>query len=141
MGETPFSLTYNMEAVLPLEILSESLWVTSFDADSNEVERKQDLDKLDVKHQAARLRKVAYKAHTKNLYNKQVSVKNFKIGEWVLSKNEASHWDPPGNLSVTWKGPYKLVGTHWDGEYILDAQDGRLVPRTWNARKLRHFLL
>lgn len=48
----------------------------------------------------------------KNFYNKRVRVKNFKIGEWVLRKNKASHLEPLGKLSVTWEGPYKVVGTH-----------------------------
>lgn len=81
MGEMPFSLTYGTKAVLPLEILCESLRVTSFNADTNEAERWQDLDMLDEKHQAAQLRQAAYKSRTKNFYNKQVWVKNFKIGE------------------------------------------------------------
>ena len=50
-GETPFSLIYDMKAVLPLEILSESLWVTGFDTCSNEVDRRKDLDVLEEKRQ------------------------------------------------------------------------------------------
>lgn len=99
-----------MEAVLPLEILSESLWVTSFDEGLNDNKRQQDLDVLDEKRQADRLRKAAYKAHKENFYNKRVRIKNFKVGEWVLRKNEASHSEPLGKISVTWEGPYKIVG-------------------------------
>ena len=65
-GETPFSLRYGMEAVFPLEILSETLWVTSFDEGSNEVEWRQDMDMLDEKRQAAWLRKAAHKALIEN---------------------------------------------------------------------------
>lgn len=64
-GETPFSLTYGTEVVLLLEILSESLQVTGFDVDTNEVERQQDLDMLYEKCEAAQLRQAAYKARAK----------------------------------------------------------------------------
>lgn len=37
----------------------------------------------------------------KNFYNKRVRIKNFKVGEWVLRKNEASHSEPLGKISVT----------------------------------------
>lgn len=48
-GETPFSLTYDMKAVLPLEILKKSLWVSIFDIESYEEERWQDLVMLKEK--------------------------------------------------------------------------------------------
>lgn len=38
IGETSFSLTYGTEAVLPLEILSKSLWVMGFETKTNEDE-------------------------------------------------------------------------------------------------------
>lgn len=51
-GETPFTLTYDLEAVPSLEILSKSLQVTGFDANTNEAEHLQDLDVLDKKREA-----------------------------------------------------------------------------------------
>lgn len=67
-----------MEAMLPLEILSESLKVTTFDTNSNEEERRQELDMIDKKCQATQLRQAAYKPRTENFYNKRVRVKTSK---------------------------------------------------------------
>lgn len=44
IGETPFNLTYDIEAVIPIEIASRSLRLTEFDVNTNEVELHQDLD-------------------------------------------------------------------------------------------------
>lgn len=51
-GETPFTLTYDLEAVPSLKILSKSLQVTGFNANTNEAEHRQDLDVLDKKREA-----------------------------------------------------------------------------------------
>lgn len=138
-GETPFSLIYGTKAFLPLEILEGSLWVTDFKENDNEVERHQDLDTLNEEHEAAKLCQAAYKACTKNYHNMRVQMKNFNVGEWVLRKNESSHAQPQGKLSVTWEGPYKIVETHQNGAYVIEAQDGRPIPRTWNAQNLCQF--
>lgn len=53
IGETPFSLTYGTEAMLPLKILSISLRVTRFDANTNEAEQHHDMDVLDKNAKAA----------------------------------------------------------------------------------------
>ena len=60
-------------------------------------------------------------------------MKNFKEGEWVLRKNEYNHAQDHGKLSVTVKGPYKIIETHRKEAYGLEAQDRRLIPGTWNA--------
>ena len=58
--ETPFNLTYGTEAVLPLGITSRSLRVTEFDANTNDVELRQNLDVLNEKREAAQLHQATY---------------------------------------------------------------------------------
>ena len=110
--ETPFSLTYDIEAVLPPEILVVSLWVTDFDMYTNDMRQCWDLYMLEKKHEAAQLCQVAYKARTENYYNWRVQVNNLKLGEWVVRKNESSHARPQGKLRFTEEGPYKILETH-----------------------------
>lgn len=100
-GETPFSLTYNTEVVLPAEILEGSLQVMEFNVNANKSGKCQDLDMLDVKRKSAQLRQASYKTLTKNYYNQPIRVKNFKVEEWMLIKIESSHSQPHVNLSVT----------------------------------------
>ena len=94
---------------------------------------------LDENFEAAQVCQALYKSRTKNYYNCQVWVKNFKVGEWVIRKNDSSHAEPLETLSVTWEGPYKIVEAHKNGAYVLEAQDERAIPITWNAQSLRHF--
>lgn len=81
IGETSFSLTYGIEAVLPLEILSKSLWVMGFETKTNEEERRQDMDMFNKKREAAQLRQASYESRVENFYNRRVQVKFFKVGE------------------------------------------------------------
>lgn len=46
---------------------------------------------LEEKQEAARRRQAAYKNCTENYYNRGVQVKNLKVEEWVVRKNEFSH--------------------------------------------------
>ena len=94
---------------------------------------------LDEKHVAAQMRQALYKSQIKNYYNRQVRVKKLKVREWVLRKNESNHAKPLGKLSVMWEGPYKIVEDHKNGAYVLETQDERATPRTWNAQSLHHF--
>ena len=94
---------------------------------------------LEEKYEFAQMRRALYKSHTENYYNRQVRVKNFKVGEWVLRKNESHHAKPLGKLSVMWEGTYKIVEDHKNGAYVLETQDERATPRTWNAQSLHHF--
>ncbi|KAL7615742.1 hypothetical protein Lser_V15G00846 [Lactuca serriola] len=127
-GEMPFSLTYGMDAVLPLEIVAGSLRTESFEETANEEGRHQDVDMLNEKREAEQMRQALYKSRTKNYYNRQVRVKNFKVGKWMLRKNESSNAEPLGKLSVNWEGPYKIVESHKNGAYVLEALDGRAIP-------------
>lgn len=85
---------YVTEAILPLEITSRSLRVIEFDVNTNEVELYQDLDILNENWEVPQLCQAAYKAHTENFYNMRVRVRNFKVEEWVLRKNDSSHGQP-----------------------------------------------
>ncbi|GKC56052.1 hypothetical protein Tco_1083650, partial [Tanacetum coccineum] len=45
-GETPFSLVYGLEAVIPIEISVETKQVQDFDPKENEKRRQEDLEIL-----------------------------------------------------------------------------------------------
>ena len=137
----PFTLAYGTKVVLPPKTVVVSQRTKSFEEAANKERRCQDLDMLDEKHEAAQLRQALYKSQIENYYNRQVRVKNFKDREWVLRKNESGHTEPLGKLSVTWEGPYKIVEAHKNGAYVIETQDGRAIPWTWNVQSLRHFLL
>ncbi|XP_050222714.1 uncharacterized protein LOC126672805 [Mercurialis annua] len=63
-GDTPFSLTYGCEAMIPVEIGIPTLRVQFFDEAKNEEEQKLCLDLLEERREQAALRIEAYKQRT-----------------------------------------------------------------------------
>ena len=62
----------------------------------------------------------------------------FKAGDWVLkivlpNKRNLRH----GKLAETWEGPYLIHSVVGQRAYLLQAQDGTMVPRSWNAAHLK----
>ena len=138
-GETPFSLVYGTEAVIPPELSARSLRVTDFEEQSSNEGIRQNLDLLEEKREEAHLRQATYKSKTETYYNRRVRGRAFKVGDWVLRRNDASHAEKGGKLGPTWEGPYKVIENHLNGAYTLEAADGRPIPRTWNIEHLRKF--
>jgi hypothetical protein len=68
-GETPFSLTYGSEAVIPTEIGEPSLRVLSFDENGNELALQNNLDLLSEQRDLAAIRCAAYQRQTAQYYN------------------------------------------------------------------------
>ena len=60
-GETPFSLTYGAEAVLPVEVGLLTRRMSAYDKESNDLTRQAELDLLDEKRESALIRMAAYK--------------------------------------------------------------------------------
>ncbi|GJW93259.1 reverse transcriptase domain-containing protein [Tanacetum coccineum] len=70
-GETPFSLTYGSEAVIPAEMHAE-------------------------RREAAAIREARYKSKMEQYYNKKVRPAGFRPGEFVYRRNEASRVEDQG---------------------------------------------
>lgn len=69
-------------------------------------------------------------------YNDRVLSRQFKPGDLVLRKNEASHAEPTGKLSPHWEGPYIVSDATKSGSYMLTTVDGKLLPRPWHISNL-----
>ncbi|KAL4565704.1 hypothetical protein LXL04_029807 [Taraxacum kok-saghyz] len=106
--ETPFSLVYGMEAVIPIELTM----LTERTSSMNELKEGENvksiqthLDLLDEKRANALIRQEAYKCMTERFYNKRVQGRACKVGEMVLRKTEASGQESGGKLGPNWEGP------------------------------------
>ncbi|GKA35825.1 reverse transcriptase domain-containing protein [Tanacetum coccineum] len=72
-GETPFSLTYGSEAVIPAEIGMPSYRTLMIREEFNEEEQRLNLDLLQERREAAAIREAKYKSKMENkYYNKKV---------------------------------------------------------------------
>ncbi|XP_022024268.1 uncharacterized protein LOC110924581 [Helianthus annuus] len=136
-GETPFSLVYGLEAVIPAEIGLPSPRMLAMERQNNEQERRLDLDLLEERRENAAITEARYKSKLEKYYNARVRVCTFVPGDFVLRDNEASNAEKPGKLAPRWEGPYVINEVLGKGAYTLKRIDGTLVPRTWNAQQLR----
>ena len=72
-----------------------------------------------------------------NYYNKMVHHVHFKIGEFVLRKNEASKVERTKKLSPRWEGPYRVSQAFQSGACQLSDMRGQERPGTWGPENLR----
>lgn len=138
-GETPYSLVYGVEAVIPAEIGLPSPRVVSFVSSANDEELRTNLDLLEERRDQAYIVQARYKETMAKYYNDRVLSRQFKPGDMVLRKNEASHAEPSGKLSPNWEGPYVVTSAATSGSYLLATPDGHPLPRPWHISNLRRF--
>lgn len=135
--ETPFSLTYGSEAVIPAEIGLPSPGVLEQGSIDNDKLLRQNLDMLEERREVAAIKEAKYKGVMERYYNKNCRPYVFKVGEYVFRDNQASKSAAQGKLGVTWEGPYRVQKVHGKGTYTLESLAGVPLPRTWNSAQLR----
>ncbi|XP_075099125.1 uncharacterized protein LOC142176000 [Nicotiana tabacum] len=112
MRETPFSLVYGVEALIPVEIGEPSTRYTQATEESNEEEMRVNLDLLEERRETALIRLVVQKQVIERYYNRKARLKYFKIGDYVLKKVfQSTRAANAGKLSPNWEGPYKIHGS------------------------------
>ncbi|XP_070017966.1 uncharacterized protein [Nicotiana sylvestris] len=136
MGETPFSLVYGVEALIPVEIGEPSMRYTQVTEESNEEEMRVNLDFLEERREIALIRMAAQKQVIEPYYNRKAHLRYFKIGDYVLKKVfQSTRAANAGKLSPNWEGPYKIRGITGKGAYELETIDGK-GPRGRNNQVL-----
>ena len=139
-GETPFNLTYGIEAVISVEVGLTSLRREFFDKQSNDDQLKQNLDFLDEVRDQAAQRMAKYQQKIAEYYNRRVKLKRFNIGDLVLRKVTPGTKDPAqSKLGPTWERPYRVVHYSRQGNYHLEDSEGKRLPRPWNVEHLKRY--
>ncbi|GJS51832.1 reverse transcriptase domain-containing protein [Tanacetum coccineum] len=128
-GETPFSLTYGTEAVIPAEIGMPTLRTAEVDLTKNDEALEINLDLIEEKREQAAIQEAKSKAKMEKYYNSKVRNTSFRPGDMVYRSNDASHAKDGGKLGPKWEGPYKVteslgkgaykLGPKWEGPYEL----------------------
>ncbi|GJY03149.1 reverse transcriptase domain-containing protein [Tanacetum coccineum] len=136
-GDTPFSLTYGTEAVIPAEIRMPTYRTTVVDAVHNDEELRLNLDLLEERRERVAIRKAKAKLKMTKYYNAKVRGVTFRPGDFVYCSNKASHAMDGGKLGLKWEGPYEVTEALGDGAYKLRSMDGTVLPRTWNIANLK----
>lgn len=86
IGETPFSLAYGTEAVILVECGIPSVRYMWLDENSNRELLNHSLNIIDELRDKAHLRSALYQQKVAQYYNKNIRVRTFKIGDWVLHR-------------------------------------------------------
>ncbi|GKC02178.1 reverse transcriptase domain-containing protein [Tanacetum coccineum] len=103
---------------------------------TNDQELHLNLDLLEERREIAAIREARYKQRVKKYYNKKVQHVQFKVGEFILRKNNASRAANKGKLGPTWEGPYKVIQAFQSRAYKLSNMEGEEIPKTWHACNL-----
>ncbi|KAI3678508.1 hypothetical protein L6452_37803 [Arctium lappa] len=137
-GQTPFSLIYGCEVVLPIEVRLPTSRHTS--VEHNLVDLSYDLDALEELREAAHIRMAAQKQVVERHFNKNVQIKVFQEGDYVLRRLFQNTQEVNASkLSTKWEGPYQISSIVGKGAYKIQTLDGRDIPRSWNAVHLKRY--
>ncbi|GJS89077.1 reverse transcriptase domain-containing protein [Tanacetum coccineum] len=135
-GETPFSLTYGTEAVIPAEIGMPTVRTAEIDLIKNDEALKINLDLIEEKREQAAIQEAKSKTKMEK-YNSKVRGTSFKPGDMVYRNNDASHAKDGSKLGPKWEGPYKVTESLGRGAYKLKDCQGNKLSRTWNICNLK----
>ncbi|XP_012836532.1 PREDICTED: uncharacterized protein LOC105957150 [Erythranthe guttata] len=123
-GESPFSLVYGSEAVIPVEVGMPSSRIMNFHETANSMRLREELDLVMEKQQSARGRMELSKAKIKAAYDKK-----------------ADALKTVGKLMEKWEGPYKVVAVLVGGAYMLEDMNGLRIARAWNVCHLKRYYI
>ena len=136
-GQTPFSLAFGMEAVIPLEGGIPTLRSEVFEYEANAEAVAADLDLAEEKRDKARIQLANYQQEIAKTYNRNVRLRSFKEGDLVLRK--VVEKKKKTKFKPNYEGPYRVVKAVADGSYKLEELNGTAVKNPWNAMNLRKF--
>ncbi|KAD5960652.1 hypothetical protein E3N88_12124 [Mikania micrantha] len=109
-GQTPFSLVFGSEAVLPTEIIISTTRTSLQTIESNKEVLSHDIDTIDEARDIAKIRMAAYQQKIAKSYNKNIRIRRFKVGDLVLRKAFQNTTNPTdGKLAPKWEDVIKLI--------------------------------
>ena len=93
-GETPFALAFGHEAVIPAEIGVGTHRTEYFNEEQNDEQICMNLDLLEEKREGTSHKVAQCQQRIMRYYNKNIRVKQFRVGDWVLRKVNQNTRDP-----------------------------------------------
>lgn len=141
-GETPFSLVYGMEAVLPIEVEIPSLRILR-DIELDESEwiqnRLDQLNFIDEKRLAAVCHGQINQKRMRKSFDKRVRPQNYQVGDLVLKRIILPQGDPRGKWTPTYEGPFVVKKVFSGGAMMLATMDGEDFPLSVNADVVKKY--
>ena len=84
MRETPFSMTYGIEAMIPSEIGLSSMRISNFAPEENNDKLAEDLDLLEEQREMTLIRLADYQQKMAERYKRSMRPRKFVVGDLVL---------------------------------------------------------
>ena len=106
-GQTPFSLVYGPEVVLPTELIYGSPGVLAYDEVVQEQHWRHDAMLLEENRVRAARRAACYQQALCRYHSRRVHVQCFQEGDLVLRNVQSSKGT--NKLTPKWEGPYRVV--------------------------------
>ena len=130
-GETPFSMTYGAEVVIPLETRFPTLRTSSFTPRNNNRLLGKSLDLIEERRENAIVQLAYYQHKLKLEYDANVKLKPLALGYLVLRKVLGTVKNPAWeNLGPNWEALYCITSVVGICAYYLEDLDENVVPRS-----------
>ena len=128
--ETPFSMTYGAEAVIPLETGFLMLRTSSFDPSNNHERLEKSLDLIKERRENVMVQLAYYQHKLKQGYDANVKLRLLAPSYLVLRKVLGTTKNPAwGKLEPNWEGPYHITSMAGIGAYFLEDLDEHVISR------------
>ena len=139
-GETPFLMTYGVEAVIPLEIGFPTSRTSSFNPRDNDEQLTKSLDLIEEKRENAMVQLAYYQQKLKQGYDANVKLRHLTPSDLVLRKVVGAAKSPTwGKLGPNWEKPYRITSEASIGAYFLEDLEEHVIPRPWNVNSLKRY--
>jgi len=133
--ETPFSLVYGSNVMVPVEIRKNFPRFQGFVVEDKG--RKVNLDLLDEVRDHARINSKALKRIEELKHKTKTKPRKFKVADLVIQN--AHPYQIENKLSPKWTGSFRVTEVLGNGAYKLETLEGGAILRTWNAANLNFF--
>ena len=133
--ETPFSLVYGSDAMIPVKIQESSSRFENFMVEEFNEERKVNLDLLDKVREEARIKAEALKRRVEYKQKSKLRPRQFQVADLVMRK--AHPYQLKNKLFPKWTDPFCVIEVLGNEAYKLETLEGGTIPRTWNGTNLK----
>jgi transposase InsO family protein len=134
MGQSPYFLVYGSEAILPADVMLDSLAVEQYDECISEDSRRVDIDRLKEARCAALIQSARYLEGIRRYHDRNIKKRFFNIGDLVLRRiqnTEGLH-----KLSSPWEGPFTVAKMTGPGSNRLQTLEGDDISNSLNVDQL-----
>ena len=98
-------MTYETEAVIPVEVEEPSFHTTQFDPQTNNQGLALYLDLIEIRRDEAIMKTKANQQAAARSYNPRVKIRRFESGDLVLKRVAQKQ----GVFSPNWEGPFRIT--------------------------------